>query len=578
MSMTKQKPQMRTPWMTKLKHISPRKSVSTRWSSESSAPSSPIDDYVFSPSKMPSALLTPLDVHETDYFTPLIEKNNVQIGEMTLPPPPPKQKRKTTALGSPIPNCEPVFLKPQPPTPTGPKVKPYVVSTNSASNQNMLKTENCFICNESLEIKLESEKIIPLVCGDCVHQECLLLAVQFQLERSQKLGILTNEAPHTSIAQTIFPPCKGNQCYENGPQRCLPVDKTIIDDHIKKAKLSLKLAKVSDHQSYTLVTPRSSSRLSSQSSIPDGFSLISPAGTHSPASSDCTDITTSMKVKEHLEIPLESLKSAFILEMLEKAPLLDLSMLVSLGNLRLVDELLVSNSNAGPFVLMTVYLFTHFLVLIPPHATENTMVIALDNGSATVQMPTPSVLQIVTASQTVCLHSRTSSIIEKWGIGVSDPLINFPSTIFTSTIELSQLKQTTTYSPKPKSSILPILESSESMTPSPQTSNELTDLIKDLDLADDRSSLDLPLPSISTPTSPLRIRTSTHTLPYHIDSPSLSGEEGKFEERPQNVFKAPSFDREESYQGLGFELESDSDSDADSDEELIESVMKSKKY
>lgn len=467
--------------------------------------------------------------------------------------------------------------------------------------------EDCFICHESLEIKLDSEKILPLVCGDCVHQECLSISVQHLLERGKKLGLLHDGTPDRIIALAIYPECGGDRCVKSaiGTDRtCHPVDKTIIEEHVKDARLSIKLEKIEDSMP---VTPSMNNR---PSSIPDGFSSI--ISTTSPArsrvsrfsvQSDVSDISNWPKAVPNHGVPLEKLRNAFIQLMLDKIPQVDLSRLVSLGNLRLVDELLVADSGAGPFVPMTAYLFTHYLVLIKPDRNQRPDVIPLDSSRTMVHMPTPSVLQITAMSadlqpKSVSLHSKTSSIIEKWGIGVSDTLVCFPAHIFTSTIELSQnrhSKPNTLASPKP---ISPILESKELSPHFGSPEENLPDLIKDLGLNNDlpRESLP-PLPdSVSRPTSPLRLRASTHTLPYCIDSPSLESESGdgsKFDAQAScNVFRTPSlsgnYDSFGDFNSGGVEYsgthlngmddsDSDGDSDVDSDDELIESVIKHKR-
>lgn len=478
-----------------------------------------------------SPFLTPLDVHDDLHFTPLTERKTVLLGDFSLPPPPPALRKK----GSPHQT-------------SGPKVRPFATSHMPRSlSDGAIASETCFICEELLETKLEAEKLVSLCCGDCVHGECLRTYVTCEFELASKRDLVG------SHLLSVLPKCQGRSCREKGSTNDMdPVDQNLLTELIADAVLNVKLANV-----HLKLKRLASDPLPSRPRFPswDASMSLNPAfdaresRSYSPALSMSTTKTTSVRIGIHADVPAEELKNLFIKRMLDVCRGFDLAQLVALGPLRLVDRLLVSTYDSKSYVDSNVYLFTHYVVIWNSNDTDPPTIVLLDNGYTQVET-FPSVLKISSSApndtQSVWLHSETSSIIEKWGIAISDPLLVFPSDIITSTIPLSEVSQRPTWAKMFQKQVSPILELSIESSPSilvfPSPTIPLS--AKILDEGYETELLEIGLQR-------------SHGSSFCVSRPTT----------PLNIQRAPP----SKYQ------DSDSDSDSDSDQEYIGEVMKSQR-
>lgn len=541
--------------------------------------SSPSSTPYNTPPKLSRSLgtfLTPLDILDDDEFYPLMEQSGVLLGGSTLAPPPPRKWSRSM-----IDNV------------SGPRVKPYF-TTHARQKTHDGTRHPCSICGDSLDSKLDNEKIISLQCGDCIHGECLETMTQVHLETAISSHQVSATSSEYEIQSLIVPNCKGNNCRSRGVmQRVDPTEEHLIPKLVREAMLSLKIAiaqrkipewplgqmleaelaldqkllashKHTASHSGTLLQPApilarqsvcSTANRESRYFVCENSLLLlrgdvrSSVCPHSPTPSFAT---VSVSIEENRMQPLDEMRNAFIKHMLNYIPSFDLALLVSLGPLRLVDQLMVAFGQ-GNFAPAMVYLFSNFLIIWTNHSAPTLLPLA---EGITTTVPETSVLQIEIDSKTVKLHSEIDSIIEKWGIVMSDVLIVLPSELFTSSIPVSELHDHKRVQPKaiftnPWNNVLgkgefkfksktkasPILEHlfedspRDSIVPRVLSANDdtLESELKRIGIIDGSTSYD-----ISRPTSPLNITRS---------------------------------------QGLLLANMSDADSDSDSDMELIENVL-----
>lgn len=249
--------------------------------------------------------------------------------------------------------------------------------------------------------------------------------------------------------------------------------------------------------------------------------LYSDSRPVSLAPSSITQATASVRIAEHDRIPLEKLKNVFIKHMLDTSGI-DLSMLVALGPLRLVDQLLVS-TNGSEYHLWQVYLFANYLVLWQAGLP---LLLSL-NDTLSFTTPEYCVIEIHFRShptKAVRLYSEIGSIIEKWGIALSDPALIIPSEIFTSTLSVLDLDPSAVNGHASGKQISPIAEMS--VLGSPVDSEPRSDFLRSSSIAEHLVRLSVSselsfLPQIS----PLRIKRNIATTEVYSDSDSDSDED-----------------------------------------------------
>lgn len=466
-------------------HIPPLSS--SRGTTPSSTPPQPTRD--------DEGLLTPLEVLDEREYFPLIEQEGVFLGGKSLPPPPPRKRSSKDSREW---------------APRGPKVKPFFTTQSPRTFLDGL-CNFCFICGDTLETKLDTEKIVPLRCGDCVHGECLKLSAEVKLDHAISCGALNARSSTYDIEQQVLPTCGGKMCAAKG-LRCSvdPVEEEVLLTITTDASLTLKLAgitpkpgqqpmfgaflptftedSIADEPSWMLDETKSSFKplwstpadtsqrtyLSSFSDVsrlefpvpkrasqdsralkapsaqresryfvressilrpkPDRSSFNSILRPHSPTPSA---MTVSVRINENEHFTLDKLRGVFIRHMLDNCPAFDLAALVSLGQLRLVDRLLVA-LDLGDFHACTVYLFANYFVVWNPQSPPKLLLLT---GQCLMSAPKTSVLKFQLDAATLSLHSEIDSIIEKWGIMVSDLLLEVPSGIFTSSIPVSEIEK-----------------------------------------------------------------------------------------------------------------------------------------
>lgn len=417
-----------------------------------------------------SSMLTPLEVRKEDYFTPLSYHKSVQLGNITLLPPHPPPQRKLT------------YGEPDLTDEFGSKAGPLGNRKTRSFSEGNIDSQVCFICEQPLESKLESEKLLSLQCGDCIHEECFSTIVEYNVSQALKLGELTENSSSQHLKMLLFPTCKGRECSGKRIAPVSPIDESLIESITYEAVLTSKLSRAgkysnSDMQdiasedfstssdfstkarSFSTSTfdldpvvpegrelpPRlevpytSATKPSPRYSVPQmaGYSMSSVSRPVSLALSNVTNATVSVRIPEHKGMSLEHLTNTFIKYMLESCETFDLSMLVALGQLRLVDRLLVS-TDFGKYSLSNVYLFANYVVL----CLTKVPVLLSFADILSIRTPELSVVEVIFKNGLVTslrLHSETDSIIEKWGIAVSDPNLEIPPDVFTSTLCVNDL-------------------------------------------------------------------------------------------------------------------------------------------
>lgn len=260
---------------------------------------------------------------------------------------------------------------------------------------------------------------------------------------------------------------------------------------------------------------------------------------------DTTDIRSRSlrksytKIKAYKNVLEDELRTSFILFLLANSPGFSLSNLLRMGNLRLVDHLLVSTDNKS-YEHKVGYLFENYLILLG-ESKEPLREIPLRNIK--VSTPDISTMKLTGTKNDIFqlfLRSQMPCIIEKWGAALSDTTFNFPVDIMTSTFMLPGLEYT----------VLSRVPSLHSMASSTESSSEHDQVL-------------VPLPIVE-----INLHSSTTTLNMKgdektpIDSTSQTPS-GTPSETPSGT---PSLSSEDC----------ESDSDEDSDNELIELALKSK--
>lgn len=571
-----------TKWKLKLRSL---------YKSRTSLLESPLSGYI-SPATPEADFLTPLDVYCDEYFTPLTNQKDLSLGELTLPPPPPPQRPKWGLEETDSPgygNRKSIA--------SGPRVKPYFAS----SNQRQTISETCFICEELLETTLYLEKLVPLSCGDRIHEECLRMATNHQLEQKMKKRKLLRSSSVAEMMHAVYPTCHGELCRaKNETNMAIPVNSAFLDDLNADLRLSMKLARFEMCKTPDLAMESRFPSTESPRTVPgfgDMNEYVQPASESRKASltvdtslsnsfdgrssilsnfSVDTTNTASVRVSAHANVPPEELKLAFIQRMIDQAPAFDLSMLVSLGKLRLVDKLYVSTTIQGAFEAANVYLFTNFLV-IWTDTNASVVTMPLTQNTA-INTPIPSVLQITSSGPdgvfNIRLHSEIGSIIEKWGIAISDKSMVFPSNLFSSTLRLPDAvisHPVKTRLPKPK--VSPILESSSEFSqPIPERSPQ-----RELQALGITQFYDTSSPLISRPTSPLHLR-SKHSTSSESSTNSSTQTDITEELLDESFLIKKAFQEVEqvNFGARSSDQDTDSDSDEDLDCELIERVMNSR--
>ena len=321
----------------------------------------------------------------------------------------------------------------------GPAVQPYAFSmTTQPVKTPRPPFANCFVCDEDISATFSSERPIPLQCGDCIHEACLELLLEHDSSR--------------------LPSCGGN-CQRDGPLE--PVDKAVVAQIVARCHTKHRQASTRARKSATLnlsalrleallqlrasrpppppplaasyrgpPTPRHSHRQSVSDSKLSVFSAISREA--SPTPTESSHQTYSVRIPSNLDTLIAVLTERFIKHLVTANASFSVSSLLRCGNLRLVDTFDATDGVAT--VRSTCYLFENSLV-----CWTDLQTIVLDFGSMAYEiLLQPSGLRLSDASHVtpVQLSSASTTIVEKWIIALLDPGFNFPSDLFTSTLDM----------------------------------------------------------------------------------------------------------------------------------------------
>lgn len=426
------------------------------------------------------SFLTALDVHDDKDEANYLLSNHVGLifGDDIIPPPPPRKSASSS-----------IKLKFQN-RPEFEKGISFLESKRSISSGMHRSKEWCFICDDSLNSKMDSERILTLECGDKVHSECLDMNIECVLDYAIEVGVLKLSQAPSKLKSVIFPICEGVRCKEEFRKRpTSPIDDDYVEKTLSNATLKIKLSAVNPDLGFAdldmkltgqQAVPRSSAfppkqiqlQQKVQKHIPklcvsltvgtrESLYFVRDSATLRPRSESISHnynfqqleartnssrisfASTSSDLTSGLEnISLEELKSYFIQHFVNIHPRVDLVFVMSLGPLRLVDKLNVAIGN-DPFVSNTVYLFSEYIAIIKEGLQP--MLFPLDERCI-ICTSESSVFQFSSKDPNIPvlqLHSEEDAIMEKWGIVVSDKLILIPVELFTSTILTSQLNYTT---------------------------------------------------------------------------------------------------------------------------------------
>lgn len=237
------------------------------------------------------SLLTPLEVHDDDFYIPLTTHKGVYVGNMMLPPPPPPPQRKLLYEADKFGRAEKVarggtdrFGRTQTEgfgkgterlgTDTPPRTKsspgkqasllknpevfyghlhgdhfddfaeqPFAKRKTRAFSDGAVVNQTCFICEELLQTKLVLEKLVLLQCGDCVHGECLRATVDYNLLKLVDEPSIDLDNP-LLLRSVLIPACRGHFCgIHNQLVPACPIDDDLTTATLKDAVLTLKLAR-----------------------------------------------------------------------------------------------------------------------------------------------------------------------------------------------------------------------------------------------------------------------------------------------------------------------------------------------
>lgn len=546
----------------------------------------------FSARKEENSFLTALDVRDDNEEANYLLSNHVGLvyGDNVIPPPPPR-KSSSSSLRLKFP------LKAE----FGNSLE-YLEPRRKKNGLDRCK-DTCFICNDTLDSKMDSERILVLSCGDRIHSECLDINVECAIEYAIDLGMIKPKQPHPKLKSLIFPICEGAICKQE-QKKCpaSPIDDEYVSKTLTGATLKIKLSAVNPDlglpgknpkvhaqdmglpgADLTLLdSPRTESLKSlstvgcreSQYFVKDNTTLRSrpQANTSSQRSFSfalfemrppSTRMSFASAAGEEEDVTIEQLKSYFLQHFVNIHPRVDMVFVMSLGSVRLVDRLNVAIDGAR-FSPQTVYLFAEYIAII--NEGLHPMLFPL-NDECVISTPKTSVFQFASRDAnipTLKLHSDEDAIIEKWGIVVSDKLLLIPVELFTSTIMTSELKYTS-FKPTladlglnivgekstiPKLKISPIYEmeqesSSEMIHASPY------DIIED-------SPMEVYLPEMGVSSGRLNLEKEFIKIGL-LGSPFPQRDvDDSRPISPLRIFKSKSLSNDSS------------DSDTDSDEELIE--------
>ncbi|CAH2351428.1 hypothetical protein CLIB1423_03S06084 [[Candida] railenensis] len=321
----------------------------------------------------------------------------------------------------------------------GPKVKPYAFSQTTQPVRFKLPESGerkCFVCDEDISVSFSNEKSVSLKCGDSVHGECF--------------AVLIRSGDYSKV-----PLCCGTNCQkalEDGKsaKQMIPVDEEVMRSAmVATAKIDSSRKYQTQKRSSTQSSsdPLRSSRSSMNkrpmsstgSGLGDVYSRI--VRESSPAPTESSHRTITVRVENNKEIPSETLSNRFIKYLVEHNRNFSLSSILNCGKLRLVDTLFgtsVEKEGESPSNFTVAYLFQHSLLIW--YKTMNlTIILSLAEAKFKI-LSKDSILKVESRDQNGIFHelwlaSENPSILEKWVIALSDYTFEFPSELMTSTLD-----------------------------------------------------------------------------------------------------------------------------------------------
>lgn len=592
-------------------------------------------DSPFTELEVSSCFLTPLNVRNPDHFTPLTDYAAITLGNEFLPPPPPP--RRKLSFGQ-----EPVLAPPFEKAPkVRPFVAASQLKSNgSISGQlcsicdELLVTKleleqlvqlNCGDCvhSECLVIAAEScadeavqnktlsqassrvkvESVIFPVCRGSVCTQKLRALPVIPVDDEIIRQILDDVMLSLKLtASTNTEETEDSGTWSHDSNKCGSLSDSLKDSWSSGASAVFgRTGSAVSGYSETSASTAASSIIDTAKRVRNLDLVLSPhpildefcesgfVAYHrdrqferdtrptSPAFSNLTNATVSVRISLHQLVLLEHLRSSFIRHMVQSNDSIDFSVLVAVGALRLVDRLQVS-FDQGDFSEAVVYLFLNYLVIWREgHQVEFfdlRKLSQIHSSSFCVLL-----LRFDNMSSLVELGSDEDSIVQKWGIALSDPQLVFPLELFSSTILVSETSIASKTVVELKSNgvplhnsfaakVSPILEDdNESSTPK---KTKVSPSQTEIDFGIDGSSASPRIYPTVEVFDVSNIEGSTDSVGVYVYSSRPT--------TPLNIPRFPSNRRIPDAREPGSDSDSDldSDSDSDSDEELIDKVTRNR--
>ncbi|EMG47456.1 putative MAP-kinase scaffold protein [Candida maltosa Xu316] len=298
--------------------------------------------------------------------------------------------------------------------------------------------EVCFICQESLSTLFQSERILKLHCGDSVHCECFKAYFRDEITKAQELY---SNGPTITFTKN----CKGDQC-KNSKSVILEVGNWNL---ISTRKLSLIPKRPAPHPKTNSINFTALKSTLNETKTPiinrnaRTNNRTSVELTRSPSPNPTVSTSTTDPDIRHVNTAeADIIRNELIKFLLDNCPRINLSKLLHLGSLRLADELSVCIEPMENFQTRFVYLFENYMTVWSKNTEDLPVFIPMNE----IQISSRgSILQIYQKGtekpRSTLLQSPSSSIVEKWVVAVSEPKLQLPPDVITSTITTDYTKR-----------------------------------------------------------------------------------------------------------------------------------------
>lgn len=307
-----------------------------------------------------------------------------------------------------------------------PHVKLYSFSQSQTHEPMVVAAHECAVCDESIQHKLTLESIRVLRCGHLIHEQCLTLVIEYEMQMQQSCEI--------AVLHTFCSHCNATIALKN---------------HHELPELAQAVAGA---WRLSLTSNTTTLEVARESMLQHQVTAEMVQVVRSPL-----PVPTLLTFHDyhHSNVTYEAVVELYTRYMLRRAPSMPLQLLETLGDMRMADQLHVS-VNGDEYLPSTVFLFADHIVVVPDTTVDDGEemyhVISLAEPEIDINVtgiivirpgddltPTASSGSLATSCGSlveVCLASEADQVIQKWVIGVIDGTMEFPSDLFSSTINL----------------------------------------------------------------------------------------------------------------------------------------------